>query len=837
MGKPRKTYRVLGVYDTETCNIETAPGMWRAYPVAYIVNDLRNVNIRTYTPDVSRESISLWRYPEPFHAWIDSLVEYGLSRDLIPVVCAYNLSFDLQPVIYELCKRYEVTALARSSTHIYTLDLIQDGEPVLRFWDTFHMETGGLGQMGRICDFKKASGDWDYKKIRTPETPLTDLEIYYATRDVQVIPAYLNYLYKTEQVKNPDDFGYRVITKTSLVRQMGREEVGRYRIKTARGSTNLRFLYENRCKAELPYSYDCYALRKASFRGGLTFTAARWASTIRRNVSSFDVVSMHHLYLNAKRVPIELKPAPLEVLEFACKYVIERPLDMVLRRYDYPFAHAFHVVIEFENIRPKSGSPFERSGIAILASSKFEHKEIDSFEFTPDMRNVEAENSIREEGFYDRAIGGVFAFGKLVSAKKARIHLSEVELWNVAQVYEWDSYRVITGEHSIKSVTPPDYVSMQSNILYTRKNDAKYLDTNYTGDPFKGDIPASIPEGIAQQLRDGSIDPSVFHSWYQVSVKGSFNGIYGTQAQDQLRPDFIVEDGEFSIDAETKTTRENFFEKLPSKTTVWYNYGLRIVAGSRMHLVISILLLDRKFGDRVRVLGGDTDSLKVEHDPSITPEEILEAFDPLHVAADNAISISQKRNRDLYEKAASFDKLGHFEYEGTADLHFEAWNKARVGLYDGEPHITCAGLMRPPGLYHIENWISDRIRKGDEPEAVLEAALGYSGTVDNSVCHAREHYRPSARDRISINVTDYLGQNSKVDSYEAIAIYDTAREVGGLTKKTNLQNVEYLEREYGRKAPVREHYITLEGEEAAFYIANEYRELELCSHITIGILR
>ena len=832
----KKTYRVLGVYDTETTNIELEPGEWRAFPVAFIVNDLRDVNLRTYAPDESREHIRIYRHASDFHAWIDDLVAYGKRRDLVPVVCAYNLSFDLQPVLYELCKRYEVTALARSSTHIYTLDLVQEGEPVLRFWDTFHMETGGLGQMGRICDFKKASGDWDYSLIRTPETPLTELEEYYATRDVQVIPAYLNYLYKTQPVEDPDSFGIRVLTKTSLVRQMARNEIGKYQVKTMRGKTNLLWLYGNRCKDELPYSYECYALRKASFRGGLTFTAAATASTIQKNVSGFDVVSMHHLYLNARRVPVELRPKSREVLRFACDYVIERTLEDVLRRYDYPFAHCFHALLEFRNLRPRKGSPFERQGIALLASSKFESREIDSLDFTPDLRNTEAENAIRDAGFYDRAIGGVFAFGKLVSAKLARVHVSEVELWNMAQVYEWDSYEVITGEHTIKTVIPPDYVSMQSNILYTRKNDAKYLDADYTGDPFKGEIPDSIPEGIAEQLRSGTIDPNVFHSWYQVSVKGSFNGIYGTQAQDQLRPDFIVEEGEFSIDPETKTTPENFFEKLPDKTTVWYNYGMRIVAGSRMHLIIGILLLDKVFGDKVKVLGGDTDSLKVQHSPDIKPSEILEAFKPLHDAADKAIKICQQRNRRLYEKAATFESLGHFEYEGTSEIHFEAWNKARVGISEGAPHITCAGLMRPPGLYHIENWIAERIEGGDAPEAVLEAALGYNGTVLHDVCHAREHYRPEARDKLDIEVTDYLGNKSRVNTYESIAIYPSSREVGGLDKVTNLQNVRYLERTYGRRAPKREHLITLKDGKAALYVANDYGELELCTAITTGTL-
>ena len=834
----KKGFRVVGVFDTETTNIEITPGEWRAFPVLYICNDLRGVELTDYSPDCPGEDIRLYRHDWEFHAWVNDLIQYGIDNDLVPVIAAYNLAFDLQSVIYELTKGRECKALARSSTNIYTLDIIEDGEPVLRFWDSFHLETGGLSQMGRICGFGKASGDWNYSLIRTPDTELTDEEIGYARRDVQVIPAYMRYLLDTGQVADAREFGHRIITKTSIVRQMARYEIGALRADTGSGnSTTIRWLFEGRCKRELPYSYECYALRKACFRGGFTFTAAATASTIRRNVSSFDVTSMHHLYINGRRVPVDFLPASIDTLKTACNYIMNRSLEAVLRRYDCPFAHMVNVVIEFENIRLKRGSVFERSGIALLAAGKFSDRERDALDFEPDVRNVVAENMIRAAGFHDTADGAVFAFGKLVSADRARIHLTELELWNVAQVYEWDSYEVITGEHTIKSAIPPDYVSLQSNVLYRRKNDAKHINAAYEGAPYHGSIPDTIPSAIADELRAGTMDPDTFSNWYGVSVKGSYNGIYGTQAQDQLRPDFVVSDGEFEIEESSKLTPDNFFERLPDRSSVLYTYGARIVGGSRMHLVIGMMLLDRVFGDRIQVLGGDTDSYKIAHPKSVKPEDIVQAFAPLHEAADRAIGVCQQRIRSNYpELAADFSDLGHFDYEGTQDVHFEAWNKARVSFTDGKAHITCAGLMRPPGYYHIENWIEEMIARGFPLEDVLEAALAYNGVVDNSVCHAREHYRPGARDRIRMQIEDYRGDVSTVDCYEAVAIFPAAREVGGMVKDTNLQNVRYLEREYGRHVPKREHYITRENGRAELYIADDWGELRKCDMNTmIGI--
>ena len=820
-GEERR-YRVVAVFDTETSNVplDRAGTVWRALPVAYIVNDLRDVDLRRYTPDACHEHVHLWRYAEDMHRYLDELVQAGRERGYVPVVCAYNLGFDLQTIIYELSKRYRMIALARSSTHVYTCDLVdEEGAPLLRFWDCFHLETGGLAQMGRVCDFPKALGEWDYSLIRSPETPLTDEEIDYATRDVQIIPAYLRYLLDAGEVSDPADFGFRVITKTSLVRQMARRDIGKYPVLTAAGNrTNLLWLYQNRCKAELPYSYNAYALRKACFRGGLTFTAARTASTVQFRVQSWDVTSMHHLYLNGRRVPVEFRPASIDDLAFAVETVMSRSLADVLRRYDCPFAHAFHVVIEFENIRLRAGSPFERQGIGLLAAGKFDRTDGEALDFEPDLRNVAAEDDVRAAGFRDDAFGAVFAFGKLMSAKTARVHLSEVELWNVSRVYEWDSYRIVTGELTIKTVTPPDYVSMQSNVLFTRKSDAKRIVKNYTqGEPYPLAIPASIPEGIAARLRAGTMNADVLEAWYNVTVKGAFNGIYGTQAQDQLRPDFVVEEGEFLIDDATRVTPDNFFEKLPKKTTVWYTYGLRIVAGSRMHLVIAMELLEAAFGDGVDVLGGDTDSLKIRVDPEISREDILEALRPLHDAADRALERCQSRNRTLYpEQAAAFEDLGHFDFEGEAELHYEAWNKARVQIADGVPHITCAGLMRPPDSYHIEHWIRDMCERYS-PLEVLSTALGYNGVVDYSICYAREHYRPEAADRFQWTITDCNGERSQPDVYQAIAIYPSSREIGGTVKEVNRQNVRYLEQVYGYKVDTRQHVITLEDGEPALY--------------------
>ena len=296
-----KPFRVVCAFDTETTTIRNGVNS-HAFVCLYIFNDLRRVDLRKYEPDKDEEII-FYRDEQSAQKFLDELIKWGLDSNCVPVVCAYNLMFDMQTLMYDLNKRYNMVANAQSSTHVYTLDCLDNSENViLRFWDTYHLEMRGLSAMGKSCGIKKAEGDWDYTLIRTQETPLTEKELFYAKRDVQVIPAYLSYLLSVHEWLQPGFFGLKVITKTSLVRQMAVYKISRLKVKKQSGKKlDLGFMFGELCKKELPIDYESYALRKACFRGGFTFTAGKTANKVVQNVCSMDVTSMHHLFINGFR--------------------------------------------------------------------------------------------------------------------------------------------------------------------------------------------------------------------------------------------------------------------------------------------------------------------------------------------------------------------------------------------------------------------------------------------------------------------------------------------------------------------------------------------------------
>lgn len=801
----RKPFRVAAVYDTETTNIQAGTET-RAYPILYIFNDLRNTPIESY--DASADDVRYYRHADDALAYIDDLIEYGAMHGYVPVIAAYNLMFDMQTLMLAFTQSYTISVNAQTATSVYTLDLCVDGDVVCRFWDTFYLEMGGLRAMGETCGLPKAVGDWDYTLVRTPETPLTEDELFYARRDVQVIPQYLQWLLRANHWLTSDMLGSRVLTKTSLVRQMARREIGGRRV-TLRGGNRLTLqrAFEITCNQEFPSDYESYALRKSCFRGGLTFTSAKTAGVVVDNVASLDVTSMHHAFINGRRLPVKFAPTPSELLQIACERIAATSLDDVLSYYDDPFRVGLHVAVRFSGLRLRKGTCFAAWGIAICPRSKFVRTLHEDTDYSNNDRAKTQDNSIRAHGYVDSAVNPVYAFGKLYSADECVLHVNEVELWNVAQVYEYDDMRVLYGESTTKTIIPPDYVTLQSNMLFARKTDVKNLIKGYIeGMPYVGDIPDSIPEGIAHDAKTGELSVKFLQSYYGSTVKGQFNGIYGTQAQDVMKADYhVTETGELEVDKTTVCTPENFAEKRPKTPRVLYTYGMRIVAGSRMHLIVAMMLVYMRFGDRVTVTGGDTDSLKIRCDGDVSDADLLDCLQPLHRAIETAIDKTMRRVRvTAPDMASTLEHVGKFEVEACGDTtryteHVELWNKARVSLDgEGRVHVTCAGLPRPDGVYTIEDFIVDIMRVGHGFAETVQMSLGYDVLVDYEICHTLQRNRPHACDRYIGDVTDYLGETAHVDTPEAIGLYPSGRWLGESDKQANMENITYLRSAYNR---------------------------------------
>ena len=820
----RIEYVLASVYDTETCNYGTGENTI-AYPILFIDNDIRDVDIYNYEQDRD-DKVHYYRHEEEMMARIAEYIEWGEICGVVPIVCAYNLMFDLQPLMELLSNEYEIKANAQSSTNVYTLDLFSDGNKVLRFWDTYHLEMRGLQAMGETCGVKKAKGSWDYSLIRTPTTTLTDNELFYARRDVQVIPAYLRYLLHANEWMQQSDLGNRVLTKTSIVRQMAKREIAKLTVRKQNGDDlELGYAFMRLCKQEMPKTYQRYALRKACFRGGFTFTAARYALTLQENVVSADVTSMHHTFINGRYVPQDFRYMyPMDVIPML-ESVLKTPLEYVLEHYEKPFNYAFHVQIRFKNVRMRKNTCFEKWGIALEPISKFKKRVSEGIDVGNSPANAMQEESVRMQGWVDQFETADFAFGKLYEASEIIIHLNELELWTFSRVYEWDSYEYIYGEVTKYFKLPPDYITLQSNKLFEQKSAAKFIAYHYKkGVPYEFPL-KGIPDGIAESLKNGTCEPRFFEAWYSSTVKGSFNGIYGTQAQDIFKPDYICEDGRLMVDESTVTTPENFEEKKPKNCKVLYTYGMRIVGGSRMHMVIAMELLYNALGERAHVLGGDTDSMKIACAHDVTDEEISRALEPIAAASTKAINKCMERLRKSFPHLASgLSGIGSFEIENAGHhypLHYEMWNKARISWDGKNIHVTCAGLPRPVGKFNIETFMEGLIHAGYSVGDVLQKSMGFDTYVSNAISYTLEHKRPEPTNRVDRTITDYTGKSDDVHAHCSIALYPVPRWLGETLKQTNRLSVDYLRRKYNYNVDTITKYLEYDETTGIFQLSRD----------------
>ena len=285
-------------------------------------------------------------------------------------------------------------------------------------------------------------------------------------------------------------------------------------------------------------------------------------------------------------------------------------------------------------------------------------------------------------------------------------------------------------------------------------------------------------------------------------------------AQDIYKPEYTCIDGDLMVDQSTRVTPENWEESQPENTRVLYTYGMRIVAGSRMHMLLAMQLVWQYFGTKVRVLGGDTDSMKLSLDEDVSDEDIELALETMAEISTNAIDACMTRIRKNFPDLASDLKgVGGFGLENKGrhyDLHMEAWNKARVS-YDGNFHITCAGLRRPDGMYHIETFMRDMELQGNEPENIMRVCLGYNVFIPNNISHVLESHLPKAADRYQGEVRDYRGGIYRVDAHESPALYNAGRWVGETSKYTNASNVRFLREHYGRAVDTRTRELVIDG--------------------------
>ena len=820
--KGRKEYRIIGAYDSETTNYGK-DGRIMAFPILHQLGLLDGTSLEDITPDNVEDHvhIELYRHCHDLYARLDQMVE--TVSDYVPVILCHNLAFDMYGLSTWLA-RHDVRVLAKSARKPITFTVRgEDGQPALVIWDTLIFSQQSLERMGKDCGYQKGVGEWDYDLVRTPDTPLTIDELDYARRDVYTLMAWFGWWIR----RNPDiaseRLGLNVVTKTGIVRERRRVRFDQVKGIGLKHNVGRYWLY--RCRMEQAKSDDELFTMLAATRGGFTFCASTSASVpydlvgTDKTIAAYDATSQHPAQLVSHFYPIHFKEQPSFVLEAAFDLIGAITFERVLRQWDKPFPVAFYACFEFENLRPKAKSLFERFGIFPLASARYK---------TPEQVKMDDDNGdkaaymdyMHRRDYCDVAENAKCAFGKLISADKARLYITELTAWEIWQAYEWDSVRAVHGYETGRFTRPSDMDVISVMQFYKAKDEFKKArETFYDeGTIHNAETLESlgIPHAITSAMQDGTISGGDVEATY-LSLKADLNAIFGISASNQYRRQTVLD--------ETGITYTGDFGvcNAPKNPKVWYQFGQRIVGWSRIAQICTMYLVE-PFA--LKVVNGDTDSIKI-----VTKRDdlgaISKALDVLAKSIDKAKRNVWRRVEQRYpDMFDPLEYIGHYVHEFDSDCFCASWNKAYCTQDEKNGKrrfaFTLAGIPTRRRENNVMSFIglngyADRLYGlGWSFADVCNLFLGYNVTFANDVIKMNGRKFPEWGETVFERVTDYRGETCTVAETAALALYPMTKTVNDTASADNAENMIYAlannpDVNIGRKLVLSKGVIDMEG--------------------------
>lgn len=784
-----KPYRIVGAYDSETTNVNQ-DGVHTAFPVLHQLGILNGISIENVTPENVEQctDIRLYRHAIELYSVLDELL--NVYTDCVPVILCHNLSFDMYGLSQWL-NYHEIKVLAKSARKPISFTVIDSGEPQLVIWDTAIFTQKSLEYMGNVCGYTKLVGSWDYNKIRTPQTELTSDEIAYAQHDVYALLAYMGYWCRLNPDINSQDLALKVVTKTGVVRN---RRLSRFENVKGLGLSKTVGQYwhmlneQNRFKTN-DELFTCIA----STRGGFTFVSSANASRAFEyresepyRIVGFDATSQHPAQIVSHRYPVKFRHATPEKLQTAFEIVSLKTPAQVLKRYDKPFPVAFYGCFEFENLRPKPSTVFANCGIYPLASARCKEHAIDSRLLDDNQQSEEFRHFIAEQGYKDIAENAACEFGKLVSADKCVLFLTELAAWEVSQVYCYDKVTAIDGYITMQFDKPSDMLVLSVMNFYAAKNEFKRARGHYySNEPIRNSeklVQLGIPEYVVEGMQAHTIDDETVEQVY-LGLKADLNSLFGIEACNEYRRETVLTDSGIAY------VGNYGIECAPKLSKAFYQCGQRIVGWSR---IAQVLVMELIAPHVQTIVNGDTDSIKaVAHIADLQKVNAdLQVFsDAIDRAKAKVCARARVSYPDYYD---SLESIGYYVQEFETCKYGASWNKAyaicETDKRDGKEHVkfTLAGIPAGRGANQLATRFLD---SGMSFGAVLDLFLGYNVTYSYKLIGLHARAIPQWGETVIATVTDYKGDTYKVVEPAALCLYPMAKTVNDTGNADNAANM------------------------------------------------
>lgn len=150
-------------------------------------------------------------------------------------------------------------------------------------------------------NIKKLDGDvFDYKKIRTPETPLTDEEVEYLLHDILIVEYYIR---ETLELQKRPSITRVPLTSTGFVRQYTRQNTVANDRSDSKETKKKKQLYRELITT-LTMEVDEYEALRRVFAGGYTHANAFSSGKVMKKIKAYDFTSSYPARMVAYKYPM-----------------------------------------------------------------------------------------------------------------------------------------------------------------------------------------------------------------------------------------------------------------------------------------------------------------------------------------------------------------------------------------------------------------------------------------------------------------------------------------------------------------------------------------------------
>ena len=574
------------------------------------------------------------------------------------IMYVHNLAFEFQFIR----KRLEWESVFSIETRKPLYALTTGG---IEFRDSYLLSGYSLAKLGdnlQKYKVKKLVGDLDYSKIRHSKTPMTEKEIAYCENDVLVVSAYIQ-----EEIEKAGNITRLPLTKTGYVRNYCRSKCfyGDERHKT---STKTYQKYRELI-LNLHLTGDEYKQLKRAFQGGFTHAAARFSGKVEKNVDSIDFTSSYPYVLLSEQFPM----SSCRIVEIHSKEEFQKYINLYCCLFD----------VEFTNLTPK----FINENYISL-SRCYQHEKT------------------------------VVNNGRVVSADKIVMTITDVDYTIIEKTYDWDSMTIYNFR------------------VYNRG----YLPTNFVKSILKLYSDKTTLKGVEGKEVE-----------YLVS-KGMLNSCYGMTVTDIVRDEIIYSDEWDTEKADVESDIEHYNKS--RNRFLFYPWGVWVTAYARRNLWNGILA----FGDDY--IYSDTDSIKC-----LNIEKHFDYINEYNNTVKRKLQVAANYHKidfELFQPKTikGIKKLiGVWDWETEKEKYtrFKTLGAKRYMIeQDGKINITVAGVNKKTAVPYLVKTYGNKIFDAFTNDLTIPKE--YTGKMTHTYIDERR----------TGTITDYLGNKNTYDEYSGV---------------------------------------------------------------------